>query len=256
MIGTQIRADVGSIGGSMVAVTVGLFLAVWAGIGGVRAAQLAIDTVQDVPRRHRRSTLGSVAMAVVLLVVLAAYVMAGAALGVVSTSGPGGIALTWGASAVLSVLLFAGAYRLLVSTSMPWSATIPGACLAGVAWTLLLVLGARIVSHQVASASDVYGTFAIVISASSHWIYLGAQVLLVGAVLNVVLADRLWPRSFTGTQTEADRRALTRSARQEERVPRSASRSPSSRPPTDAAPKRERERTFGSCGSGGSPTEP
>ena len=158
-------------------------------------------------------------MAVVLLVALAAYLMAGAALGVVSTSGPGSIALTWGVSAVLSMLLFAGAYRILVSTSMPWSATIPGACLAGVAWTLLLALGARIVSHQVASASDVYGTFAIVIGLLA-WIYLGAQVLLVGAVLNVVIADRLWPRSFPGTETEADRRALARSARQEERVPR------------------------------------
>jgi hypothetical protein len=38
--------------------------------------------------------------------------------------------------------------------------------------------------------------------------------------LNVVVADRLWPRSFAGTETEADRRALARSARQEERVPR------------------------------------
>jgi len=52
------------------------------------------------------------------------------------------------------------------------------------------------------------------------WIYLGAQLTLAGAVVNVVRADHLWPRSLQGSElTDADERALRRSAMQEERRP-------------------------------------
>jgi hypothetical protein len=41
---------------------------------------------------------------------------------------------------------------------------------------------------------------------------LAANVLLVSAEVNVVIAERLWPRSLTGSLEPADRRALQRSA--------------------------------------------
>ena len=51
------------------------------------------------------------------------------------------------------------------------------------------------------------------------WLYLGAQVTLVAAEINVVRVRRLWPRSFfSDPLLEADRRALTSSAEVEERV--------------------------------------
>ena len=50
------------------------------------------------------------------------------------------------------------------------------------------------------------------------WIYLGAQITLLGALINVVLTKELWPRSLQGNDlTDADERALRRSAGQEER---------------------------------------
>ena len=84
-------------------------------------------------------------------------------------------------------------------------------------WTALLALGGWIVSRQISSSTHVYGTFAVVIGLLG-WIYLGAQIALLGAVANVVISQRLWPRSLRGELTPADRVALRRSAAQEERV--------------------------------------
>jgi len=72
------------------------------------------------------------------------------------------------------------------------------------------------VADRVSSSSDVYGTFALVIGLLA-WIYLGAQLTLYGAEMNAVKRYRLWPRSMQGELTQADRRALRRSAGQEER---------------------------------------
>ena len=50
------------------------------------------------------------------------------------------------------------------------------------------------------------------------WMYLGAQLTMYAAELNVVLRQRLWPRSLVQPPfTEADERALKRLAKVEER---------------------------------------
>ena len=59
--------------------------------------------------------------------------------------------------------------------------------------------------------------FAVVIGLLT-WIYLGAQVTLLGAEMNVVRARRLWPRALDPDRLmEADKRALRDHARVEER---------------------------------------
>ena len=76
-----------------------------------------------------------------------------------------------------------------------------------------------IVAHQLKQASAVYGFFALVIGLLS-WIYIGAQISLFGAEINVVLKRRLWPRSLVQPPlTEADERALQQLAKAEERRP-------------------------------------
>jgi membrane protein len=218
VIGTQIRADIGSIDGSRAAVVVGIVLALWAGLGGVRAAQLAIDTVWDVPRKVRRGTPASIAMAFVMLTVLGVSVIVGAALASVPAMGSGGLGAVAAVagSAALNIAVFALAYRVLLSASVRWRWVMPGAAFGGIGWTVLLSFGGWIVADRIASSSDVYGTFAMVIGLLA-WIYLGAQLTLLGAELNVVLAHHLWPRSLHGDHTRADERALRRSAMQEER---------------------------------------
>ncbi len=218
IVGNQIRENVASVQGSGTAVAIGIVLALWAGLGGVRAVQGAMDTVWDVPRKRRPSFAKSVGIALLTLLVLAAF-LAAAALVTYFVGSAGGILGVGAGIATLALnigFLIVG-YRVLTTAEVTWRQVVPGALIAGVGWTILLALGGWIVSRQVSSSTHVYGTFAVVIGLLG-WIYLGAQIALLGAVANVVISRRLWPRSVRGELTPADRVALRRLADQEERV--------------------------------------
>ena len=63
-------------------------------------------------------------------------------------------------------------------------------------------------SHQLAHASPLYGTFALVLGLIA-WLYLQAQLTLYAVQINVVRAYRLWPRSLAPPPyTEQDRHAF------------------------------------------------
>ena len=63
------------------------------------------------------------------------------------------------------------------------------------------------------------GLFAVVLRLLS-WLYLGAQLILYAAEVNIVRARRLWPRSLLQPPfTQPDQRALVHLAKQEERRP-------------------------------------
>ena len=87
---------------------------------------------------------------------------------------------------------------------------------------------------MVRHAKETSGLFAFVLGLLA-WLYLGGQVTLLAAEINVVRARRLWPRSFfSDPLLDADRRALTSSAEAQERDPTSrTSRSTSTAPPPD-----------------------
>ena len=92
-----------------------------------------------------------------------------------------------------------------------------GAVFAGIVWTVLQALGGYFIGHRLETAKETYGFFAVVIGLLT-WIYLGAQVTLLGAEMNVVPVWRLWPRVLDpGRMMEADERALRDHAKVEER---------------------------------------
>jgi hypothetical protein len=64
----------------------------------------------------------------------------------------------------------------------------------------------------------VYGTLALVIGLLV-WIYLGGQLTLYCAEINVVRVRRLWPRSLVQPLTEADRRVMRAGTLVERRRP-------------------------------------
>jgi uncharacterized BrkB/YihY/UPF0761 family membrane protein len=108
----------------------------------------------------------------------------------------------------LDVGIFLAAFRLLTSKEVGIRDVLPGAIVAGVAFWILQQVSAFIIANRLQSAQSVYGTFATVI-VMLWWFYLEAQVTLIGAQLNVVLKERLHPRSLVGgPETEADHRVL------------------------------------------------
>ncbi len=89
---------------------------------------------------------------------------------------------------------------------------------AAVFWQLLQHLGGFYIDHELKHTGPLYGIFALV-SGLLAWLYLGAQLTIFAAEINVVRVRRLWPRSFfSDPLLDADRRALTSSAEVEERV--------------------------------------
>jgi len=221
VIGDEISKNVHSLRGSGLALGIGLALALWAGLGVMKVSQNAMNAVWNVPYRRRPSFLRSLLRAVLLLLVLGVITLASAAAGSLGAGsdswlvGIAGIAI----SVVLNLALFLLAFRILTTEDVTWGDVFPGAVIAALAWTALQALGGYIVNHQLQGASDTYGTFAMVIGLLA-WIYLGAQITLFAAEVNVVRKRRLWPRAIVQPPlTDADERALTSYAKQEERRP-------------------------------------
>src|SRR6202043_2130976 len=99
-----------------------------------------------------------------------------------------------------------------------WRELLPGAIIAAVLWQLLQLLGGYYVEHLLKRTGPLYGVFALVLGLLA-WLYLGAQMTIFAAEVNVVRARRLWPGGpFGEPLLDADRRALTYSAETEERV--------------------------------------
>jgi YihY family inner membrane protein len=222
VVGTQIGDSVKQLSGSWLALIVGLIAALWSGLAVVTAAEQAMDDVWDVPRAERPSLVSRVGRAVGLLAVFGAWLVFSTILaGLGSGSGAAALGLRIASMITLlglSTALFAFAYRVLTVARVSWRAVLPGAILAAVAWSVLLLVGGWIVDRQIRNASQVYGFFAIVIGLL-FWIYLVAQVLLVGAEVNVVRDRRLWPRSFVDKpRSEPDRRVLAEQAEEERAV--------------------------------------
>ena len=221
VIGEEISKNVHSLRGSGLALGIGLALALWAGLGVMKVLQTAMNAVWNVPYRHRPSFWLSLLRAMLLLLVLGVITVASAAAGSVGASsdswllGIAGIAI----SVLLNLVLFLLAFRILTTEDVAWGDVFPGALIAALAWTALQAVGGYIVSHQLQGASDTYGTFAMVIGLLA-WIYLGAQITLFAAEVNVVRKRRLWPRAIVQPPlTDADKRALKSYAEQEERRP-------------------------------------
>ena len=221
VVGTQISNNIHSLTGSGLALGVGIALTLWAGLGVVKVMQTAMNTVWNVPYRYRPNFLRSTIRALIMLAVLGVITVASAAAGSV-----GAASHTWWRVAIgllvsllLNFLLFMLAFRILTTENVSWGDVRPGAIIGAVAWTVLQALGGYYVAHQLRGASDTYGTFAAVIGLLA-WIYLGAQVTLFAAEVNVVKKRRLWPRGIVQPPlTEADERALSDYAKQQERRP-------------------------------------
>jgi YihY family inner membrane protein len=205
VIGDQIRSNVGTIRGSTFVLVLGLAGAIWAGLAVLAALQSAMDEVWDVPRRERSTWLARVIRGLVAMVALGLSVLvATATAGVAAALGSwAAVAAGFAIAAALNVITMAVIFRSSTSAQVSWRDVLPGAAIAGVVWTLLQAIGAYVVDRHIRGASDAYGTFAVVIGLLT-WLYLGAQLTVIAAEVNVVRCRRLWPRSLLPPPTRPE----------------------------------------------------
>jgi uncharacterized BrkB/YihY/UPF0761 family membrane protein len=144
-----------------------------------------------------------------------------AAAGFVGSASHGALAVVGGVLVALAfnLALFMTAFKLLVAIDLSWRKLLPGVIVATICWQLLQHVGGFYIDHLLKRTGPLYGVFALVLGLLA-WLYLGAQMTIFAAEINVVKARRLWPRSFfSDPLLAADKRALTASAEVEERVP-------------------------------------
>ncbi len=220
VLGPQLQQK--SLSGSWFALILGLAGAIWAGMGVLNAAQNAFNAIWDVPRVDRPNFIVRTAKGLLMLLVAAAFLVLSGFLSGVG-QGSSGVSvlqvISIVGSIVVNFVLFAAAFRILTSADVSWGDVAPGAVVAAIAWTVLLLVGQWFVQSRIQGASDVYGTFAVVIGLLA-WLYLASQITLFAAEINVVRAEHLWPRSITNPPIRpADERSFARQAKEQERVP-------------------------------------
>jgi membrane protein len=198
IIGTQLQSNVHSLKGSVVALVIGLLGALLAGLGITGATQSAFNNIWQIPRRRQLGFLAWRLRGLGLLAVLGLLsVISTVAAGYVTAQTAGIVAVLIGVlgALVANLLLFFVVFRMLTAQEVDTRDLIPGVILAAVLWQLLAHVGGIYVDDVVRHAKETSGLFAFVLGLLT-WLYLGGQVLVLAAEVNVVRASRLWPRGL------------------------------------------------------------
>ena len=222
VIGSQLRSAAHPLTGNALALIVGVLGTLY-GVQGVGQAALnAMQTVWNVPYRSwpnfwlRRLRgfvlLGALGFGTVVSTALTSVIP------VVVQGAPATVGALAAAVAV-NFAVFSSAFVVLTSERLRWRDVAVGAGLATVFWEGLQALGGWYVRRELAHATPVYGTFALVIALMS-FLFLAAQLTLLAVEVDVVRRYRLWPRTITQPPlSDGDRRTFLRLAAMEERRP-------------------------------------
>lgn len=222
ILGTQLAQNVHSLPANGVGLVVGIAGSLWGARGITQAGQYAMAELWNIPGTERPSFWARQARGLALLLVFGLGLVATTLLTGLGSLGSHSAAFRFAnlaASAVVNVGVFLLGFRVLTPRQIPIRRLVAGAVVAGVTWQVLLAAGGYLVGHSLRHATELYGFFAVVLGLLS-WLYLGSEVTLYAAEVNVVLTRRLWPRSLMPPPlTGPDQRTLADLAKQEERRP-------------------------------------
>jgi membrane protein len=210
-----------SLTGSDIGLLIGVIGSLLAGMGITGATQNAFNRIWHVPFKDRPNFLFAHLRGLGMLAILGTLsIVSTTAAGYVGTgshAAPGVIAGVIVAF-ILNLALFMTAFKLLTAVDVGWRDLLPGVIVAAVFWQLLQHLGGFYIDHELKHTGPLYGVFALVLGLLA-WLYLGAQLTIFAAEINVVRLHRLWPRSFfSDPLLDADKRAMTSLAEVEERI--------------------------------------
>ncbi len=220
IIGPQLQSHVHGLTGSALAVVIGSLLLLYGAIGLGLATQSAVNKVWNIPYVRWPSLPMRYLRGFAVLVLLAVSTIGSTVLtgfATLASHGEVSTGLLLVGSLALNFGLMLIAFMVMTAVKFTWRDVVLGAALAAVFWQTLQLVGSWYVGRELRHATETYGFFGIVIVLLA-WIFLGAQLFLLAAEINVVKRYRLWPRSMTQPPlTVADRAVFERLARMEVR---------------------------------------
>jgi membrane protein len=223
VIGDQLKHNVHALGGSGLALAVGLIFAFAGALGFAAAAQNALNSAWEVPFSRRPSFPWSLLRRIGLTLVvgigqIVTVTLSGIAGGTGHViSGAASHIAAVAVALVLNIAVFWVGFRLATAREIPARDLRLGALIAGTAWQVLQLAGGYLFAHQLARSSSLYGTFGIVLGLLA-WLFLEAQLTLYAVEINVTAVRGLWPRSlFPPPLTEKDLEAYRLYAQVEQR---------------------------------------
>jgi uncharacterized BrkB/YihY/UPF0761 family membrane protein len=196
-IGDELAAN-GAIGGSWIALVIGLAAALWGSMKAFVGVQSAFDDTWEIPVDDRAGLPKQRLRALVGLAVIGGSQVANVVLATLVSQA--GLPLIGSIGAVAGVFVINAAvagtmYRYLTSADVSWSMIWPGAVFTAALYTVLQVLGSWLTKRMLESA-ETYGDFASVLALLS-WLSLHALISLFGAELNAALVRRSEGRRAT-----------------------------------------------------------
>ncbi len=211
---SYVKPSIGHLNQTGILLVIGLVGTFIGALGVANSLQNALNSAWEIPFDRRPgfpwSWLRSAALIIVIgLGFIATTSISTLAVGVGRVLPSAGQTILANAvSLVLNFGLFWLAFRLGTASEITWRQLWLGAAISAVIWQILQSVGASFVARQIAHASPLYGTFAVVLGLIA-WLYLQAELTLYAIQINVVRAYRLWPRSLAPPPyTEQDRHAF------------------------------------------------
>lgn len=194
-----------------------LIVTLWGGIGVVRVLQDTVNTIWGVPRYRRPRFLSKVARGVVIIALLG--------LGTIGTAVVAGVtlaldlpilaaAITAVANIALAAAIAIAVYRLVIVAPVRRAEPLPGAIITGVGAYAITLVSGLYVKHVIARMTGICGPFASTIGLLAY-VSLIVQAFVFGTEVNVVRAQRLWPRAMAPELGPADQRAIELTMRRE-----------------------------------------
>lgn len=226
LIGRQLASNVHELRrSSVIGLIVGITAMVWGSTGLAQNGMFAMEQIWNLPGPARPGYWQRLERALMFLGVLGLGVIVTTLLASLDTYGHHAITVVILAEVLAAVTnsgMYLISFRVLTPKGVPTRDLVPGAVAGGIAWTLMQILGTYLVHHYL-RADSVYGVFATVLGLVA-WLYIGVEIALYAAEINVVITRHLWPRSIVQPPlTEADRavlavQALQNQRREEQRV--------------------------------------
>jgi len=208
LLGDQLSSHVQGLGGSGLALMIGILFTLYGARGVADAFRKVVQHIWHVPELKSENFPKSLLKSVVILVV--------GGLGFITASVLAGLAGAAGHAPIfrllpilLNLFILFWLFNFLLNFSLPhrvpFKHTRAGAAAAAIGLVILQLLGGYILARQLKNLDALYSYFAIALGLM-FWIYLQAQIMCYAIEIAYVKSHRAWPRSIGPSPTTIDKK--------------------------------------------------